>query len=374
MFKGIKNLYVVNGKLVFRAHFREKGREKYVWKTIGKPGDFTTKELEKIVSALMKNLVEKNQVKREKENIFHRKELSLFSGYRTKLEETKSSTKSPTLGEIIEKFLTWYKNVREFASYRRHKVSSKHIIKFFGSNTPLEKINNGKVEEYKLWRKEQGVSPVTINKELRFLATMINRAVEFEWIPQHKLYRKAILIKGVENKRLRYLSKNEEKRLIEAIKCPLLKDIVIFALNTGLRKEEILSLKWSNIDFETRCVILEPYETKNKKRHILPLNSKAWQVIKRRFKQRAEGCPYVFHRNGRKVNSIRTAFENALKRAGIKDFHFHDLRHTFASRLVQKGADLYVVKELLNHSDITTTQRYAHLRLDNLKKAVEKLP
>ena len=174
MFKGIKNLYVVNGKLVFRAHFREKGREKYVWKTIGKPGDFTTKELEKIVSALMKNLVEKNQVKREKENIFHRKELSLFSGYRTKLEETKSSTKSPTLGEIIEKFLTWYKNVREFASYRRHKVSSKHIIKFFGSNTPLEKINNGKVEEYKLWRKEQGVSPVTINKELRFLATMIN--------------------------------------------------------------------------------------------------------------------------------------------------------------------------------------------------------
>jgi len=370
MFKGIKNLYVVNGKLVFRAHFREKEREKYVWKTIGKPDDFTTKELEKIVSTLMKSLAKENQIRQERKNNYGRKETSSSFSHRTEPKKTKS----PTLGEIAERFLRWYKSIREPTSYRRHKTSSKPIIKFFGSDTPLEEINNGKVEEYKLWRKEQGVSPVTINKELRFLATMINRAVEFEWIPQHKLYRKAILIKGVENKRLRYLSKNEEKRLIEAIKCPLLKDIVIFALNTGLRKKEILSLKWGNIDFETRCVILEPYETKNKKRHILPLNNKAWQVIKRRFKQRAEGCPYVFHRNGRKVNSIRTAFENALKRAGIKDFHFHDLRHTFASRLVQKGVDLYVVKELLNHSDITTTQRYAHLRLDNLKKAVEKLP
>ena len=202
----------------------------------------------------------------------------------------------------------------------------------------------------------------------------INRAVEFEWIPQHKLYRKAILIKGVENKRLRYLNRDEEKRLMEAIKCPLLREIVIFALNTGLRKKEILSLKWNSVNFETKCIILEPSETKNRKRHVLPLNSRAWQIIKRRFRQRVEGCPYVFHRNGRKINSIRTAFENSLKRAGIENFHFHDLRHTFASRLVQKGVDLYVVKELLNHSDITTTQRYAHLRLDNLKKAVEKLP
>jgi len=103
---------------------------------------------------------------------------------------------------------------------------------------------------------------------------------------------------------------------------------VIFALNTGLRKKKILSLKWSNVDFETKCIILEPSETKNKKRHVLLLNSRAWQVIKMRFKQRVEECSYVFHRNGRKINSIRTAFENALKREGIKNFHFHDLRHT----------------------------------------------
>ena len=106
---------------------------------------------------------------------------------------------------------------------------------------------------------------------------------------------------------------------------------MIFALNTGLRKKKILSLKWSNVDFETKCIILESFETKTKKRHVLLLNSRAWQVIRRGFKLKIEKCSYVFYRNGKKINSIRIAFENALKREGIKNFHFHNLRHIFAS-------------------------------------------
>jgi len=237
----------------------------------------------------------------------------------------------------------------------------------------VEEINLESVENYKSWRLSQGVKPTSINKELRFLASMINRAVEFEWIPRHKLYRIPILIKGVNDARLRYLSTEEEEKLLNAIRNPLLKDVVIFALNTGLRRCEILSLKWKNVDLKNKCLILESGQTKNKKRHVLPLNSTAWKVIKNRLKEKAENCEFVFHRGGKPVKSIRGAFENALKRAGIEDFRFHDLRHTFASRLVQKGVDLYVVKELLNHSDIQTTQRYAHLKLDNLKKAVEML-
>jgi len=83
MFKGIKNLYIINGKLVFRAHFREKEREKYVWKTIGKPDDFTTKELEKIVSTLMKSFAKENQTRQERKNNFGRKETSPSSSHRT---------------------------------------------------------------------------------------------------------------------------------------------------------------------------------------------------------------------------------------------------------------------------------------------------
>ena len=130
MFKGIKNLYIINGKLVFRAHFREKEREKYVWKTIGKPDDFTTKELEKIVSTLMKSLAKENQIRQERKNNYGRKETSSSFSHRTEPKKTKSNI----LGEIVERFLRWYKSVRESASYRKYKTSSKPIIKFFGSN------------------------------------------------------------------------------------------------------------------------------------------------------------------------------------------------------------------------------------------------
>lgn len=244
---------------------------------------------------------------------------------------------------------------------------------FFKPYFPLAKIDLVMVEEYKIWRQRQGVSLVTINKELRFLLTLINRAVEFKWIQGHELYRRPILVKGVRSERLRYLTEEEEARLLSVIEDPLLKDIVIFALNTGLRKSEILNLRWDEVDLNLKCIVLGAERTKSKRRHILPLNRNALEVIERRLMEMREGCPYVFHREGRQIKCFKRAFRSALKRAGIKDFRFHDLRHTFASRLIQRGVDLYVIKHLLNHADITTTQKYAHLKLDNMRSAVEVL-
>jgi len=381
MYRGIKNLYLIKGKIVFRAHLRKNGQEKHVWKVVGKPEDFTEEELREIARELLRKALEES--KETETKISHdstsenRKACekkpqteSKTQRYKPQVQSQKTLNSSITLGELSKKFLEWYKKQRRKSSYERHKYSAGNLLKFFGENTPVEEINLESVENYKSWRLSQGIKPTSINKELRFLATMINRAVEFEWIPKHKLYRRPILIKGVNDARLRYLTDEEEKRLFSVVKNPLLRDILIFALNTGLRRCEILSLKWKNVDFENRYLILEPEQTKNKKWHVLPLNSAAWKVIENRLKEKAENCEYVFHRNGKPIKSIRTAFESALKRAEIKDFRFHDLRHTFASRLVQKNIDLYVIKELLNHSDIQTTQRYAHLKLDNLKKAV----
>ena len=153
----------------------------------------------------------------------------------------------------------------------------------------------------------------------------------------------------------------------------LLRNIVLFAIHTGMRLGEILNLTWDNINFENRLIILFPEQTKNGKRHLIPMNKVVYEILKEEESLKVAGCPYVFHRNGRKVKSIRDGFRNALRKAKIEDFRFHDLRHTFASRLVQKGIDLYVVKELLNHSSVTITERYAHLRLENMRKAVEIL-
>lgn len=276
MFKGIKNLYLIKGKIVFRMHLRKNGKEKNVWKVIGRPDEFSEKELREIVSKLTekiwKDVVKTREVTEDSGSSYKLTKVSEKRNY----YENKVRSQRVTLGVLVNRFLFWYRETRRPSSYERHLMSSKPILEFFGKDTPVDEIDLEKVEMYKIWRKNtSGVSEVTINKELRFLSTLINRAVEFRWIENHELYRKPILIRGVESERLRYLTEEEEKKLLSAIKNLLLKDIVIFALNTGLRRNEILNLTWDEVDFYNRCVVLKPTKTKSKRKHILPLNQKA---------------------------------------------------------------------------------------------------
>ncbi len=370
-YKGIKDLFIRDGKIIFRKHIRINKKDFNIWKTIGREEDFSEEQLKEIVKELNQKIYEeikKKNLSPDSLIINNKKDYTFLNQYR--------ETQGPALKEVINRFLLWYKMNKRPESYRRYVICSKFVLKFFGEKISISHINMGMIEEYKIWRKKQGVTDNTINKELRFLSTLINKAVEFEWIKEHKLFRKAILIKGVKSERIRYLTTEEEERLISAIKSLknyLLLDIVLFALNTGMRLNEILGLKWENVKYKEKLIVLFPEQTKNKKIHIIPINQKAFEIIEKRFETKDRRCPYVFHRNGEKVKSIKEGFTNALKKANIKNFTFHDLRHTFASRLVQKGIDLYVVKELLNHSSITVTQRYAHLKLENMKKAVEIL-
>lgn len=390
MFRNIPYLYLIRGKIVFRAHFKVDGEEKFIWKPIGRPDEFSDQELRQIVEKLINEYnIPLSHKKKQKSSSSppHPNQNKHYTqdnrdGNRDSKKTNPSNTKKcirenldslSSLGELFTTFLNWYSQTRRPSSARRHSISAKLLINFFGSDFPVRNLTLGHVEQYKVWRLSQKVDPITINKELRFLATAINRAVEFKWIKDHELYRKPILIRGIKKERIRFLTDKEEKALLNSIKDPLLKDIVLFALNTGLRKGEILNLEWSDIDFNINCIILSPSKTKNKRKHVVPLNSIALEVLKRRMLYKTENCPFVFHRKGNKIKCIKEGFKHALKRAGIEDFRFHDLRHTFASRLVQNGVDLYVVKELLNHSDVVTTQKYAHLKLDNMRKAVDLL-
>jgi len=400
-YKNIPDLYLIKGKLVFRKHIVINGQELNIWKTIGQPDEFTEEELRKIVADLKRKFYEtrvfalkngnsnekdaevctreKSELKKKTEN--DRTETRYHSNSKKYQQDSLHSDKtesavSPTLGEILDRFFNWHKFIWNPSTYKREVNRAKNLLRFFGKDFPLLRIGTGEVEAFKIERLKEGASLSTVNKDLRLLSTVINRSVELEWIPHHKLYKKPLLIKGVKDERIRYLTEDEEKRLIHALdrsKNEVLKDIVLFALHTGLRLGEILNLKWENVNLKNKIVVLFPEQTKSKRRHILPLNEVAFKVLEKRSRCRVQGCPYVFHKEGEKIGSIRKAFRNALRRAKIEDFRFHDLRHTFASRLVQKNVDLYIVKELLNHSDIRTTQRYAHLKLDNLKKAVEVL-
>ena len=209
------------------------------------------------------------------------------------------------------------------------------------------------------------------NRLTATLKRMFTKAADWEMINEDvlKRVRKVKLLKG-ENKRLRYLSDDEIERLINACGKEI-KPIVITALNTGMRKSEILHLTWDRVDLKNRIILLD--KTKNGERREIPINQTLFYTlsgITRHIK-----CDYVFYNPEtlKPYYDIKKSFAAALKKSHIIDFHFHDLRHTFASRLVMGGVDLTTVKELLGHKSITMTLRYSHLASAHIQNAVKAL-
>jgi len=201
--------------------------------------------------------------------------------------------------------------------------------------------------------------PATVNRHLATLKHMFAKAVEWELLDEDTLKRVRRAKQLQENNmRLRYLSREECQEVIEACR-PHLRPIVITALNTGMRREEILSLEWEkHIDLRHGFILLDV--TKNGERRQLPITPMLKETLQGVL--RRVGVPYVFvDRDGERLKDVKTAFNGALRRAGIKDFHFHDLRHTFASHLVMGGVDLATIKDLLGHKDFKMRLRYSHL-------------
>jgi integrase len=168
---------------------------------------------------------------------------------------------------------------------------------------------------------------------------------------------------------LRFLEKEEIDRLL--VNSPQhLRGIVIVALNTGMRKGEILSLKWRDCDFQRGLIRLT--NTKNNESRTLPMNEtvKITLIDVRKHPD----SPFIFtNKVGKPYGDIKKSFLSAVEKAGIMDFHFHDLRHTFASHLVMSGVDLNTVRELLGHKSLAMTIRYSHLSPDHKRRAVDLL-
>jgi integrase len=180
--------------------------------------------------------------------------------------------------------------------------------------------------------------------------------------------------------RIRYLEHAEIEKLLAACadsKNPYLSAIVAIVLNTGLRKEELLGLAWERVDLAADFGLstkLTLYRTKSGKPRGVPLNQDAVDALATVEPNPERRVGLVFkRRDGRKWGQIRTAFETALTRAEIENFRFHDCRHTFSSHFVMRGGSLYDLKEILGHSDIKMTMRYAHLSPHHLHGSIAKV-
>jgi site-specific recombinase XerD len=173
-----------------------------------------------------------------------------------------------------------------------------------------------------------------------------------------------------------YFSQAELAKLLANIDNADLRDVAMFAVNTGLREMEIISLTWDQIDLPGRVVILsnQSHVTKSSRVRNVPLNKTAMDVLMQR-KGAGDGS-LVFTYKGRRIhqNHFSGKFKKYILRSGLNPkYNFHSLRHTFASWLVQAGVSIYEVSKLLGHADIKTTQIYAHLRSDDLRRSVELL-
>lgn len=281
----------------------------------------------------------------------------------------KAVAQSHTFTELMDRYEK--EHVLRKLRHRGVKGYMNNLRAFFGDRT-LADITPKLIVAYKNKRYEDGKAPATINRELANLKKAFNLALrEWEWCHQNPVTR--VSMEKENNKRDRWLSEEEESRLLTAC-APWLHDLVTFALHTGMRMGEILELTWRGVDFTRRTVTV--MRSKNGERRTIPVNETVLRVLKEKAKVRSLASDLVFCSKAftpMESGHLRRSFRLALSKAKIEEFHFHDLRHTFATRLVQAGIDLYKVQQLLGHKSPIMTQRYAHHYPESLRDGVEIL-
>lgn len=358
--------------------------------TIAKCGDITVKKARQIATIKIGEIAAGIDVQAEK--------LA-----KKRAEKHKDSS---TLGGFIENhYQEWaLANLKSANNaLRTLKVDFQHLL-----NTPLAEIDAKAVEKWTAKSIDRGLMLSTINRRVKTLKSVVSKAFQWDIIDKNSLTGIKQL-KVDELDRARYLTEPEEELLRQTLDArqqrqikarnhgnqwrderhkPLypslqsktytdyLKPMVLLALNTGMRQGELFNLCRKDVDLKTGLVSARWGGTKNSKTRHIPLNVEATTILQAWLEENpGEPSDLVFPspKTGGRFNNIRKSWGKLIDDAQIEDFHFHDLRHSFASHLVMRGVNLYTVKELLGHSSIEVTQRYAHLSPDHKASAVALL-
>jgi len=291
-----------------------------------------------------------------------------------------SEAKRHTLAEAIDRYISIVLPKKKPKSIKDQKVQLLWWRDNIGHYV-LSDITPAVIVEYRD-KLSHGITPrgrvrssSTINRYLAALSHLFTIAInEWGWLEDTPLRK---VSKNKEPRgRVRFLNDEERERLLQAAKESLsayLYLVIVLCLSTGGRKMEILGLKWNDVDLDRGIITL--HETKNGERRILPVTGHALGLLKEHTKTRRLNSDLLFpgNTNPQKPIDIRTPFENALKKAGIDNFRFHDLRHSAASYLAMNGATLAEIAEVLGHKTLQMVKRYAHLSDAHTTKVVAKM-
>jgi integrase len=298
-----------------------------------------------------------------------------------------AEAKKHTLSETIDRYF------RDVLAHKGGKtVNQEHYLKWWKSQIGAYRLSDITpallVEQKQLLigsenRYGRKIGPTTSNRYIQALGHVFTVAMnEWEWTEVNPIRK---VSKHKESRgRVRYLTDEERKALLEACQASdnhFLYPVVILALSTGSRKMEVMNLKWQDIDFDRQQIVL--HETKNGERRVVPLQGLALDLLKQHSKVRILHCDYIFpsqkitkDKAGKIIYQpvdIRRAWENAVERANLQDFRFHDLRHTAASYLAMNGASPVDIAAVLGHKTLQMVKRYAHLSEAHTSEIVRRM-
>lgn len=293
--------------------------------------------------------------------------------FQKRIERERSQVVTPIrLKEFAFNFLRYSEPYFTDKTMKVYKTTFKYALNHF-ENVLLSDITTQEIEDY-LHNRIKETSIYAARKDLSNLSAAFNRAVRDKYLLSNPC-------KGIKRFKLpervpTFYSKADFKRLIDVIEDQDMKDLVIVAVSTGLRQMELINLEWSQINFKEQLLTLDNRNsiTKTKKVRTIPLIDVAFKIIQKRYEKSEQVRIFTLFNEPIDQHWLSTNYKKFVYKSKVNpNLNFHSLRHTFASWLVQAGVSIYVVSKLLGHSDIKTTEIYAHLRREEFKSAVDTL-
>ncbi len=280
------------------------------------------------------------------------------------------STTRLTLGEFVDQFYVPFAKVQRKSWSDIDSRLKLRLLPTFGS-LPLDQIKKAQIAQFHQ-KLQVEVSATTANRDLALLSSVLTLAVDYDCLDKNPA--RGIRKAKESGPRTRVLSEEELARFTKTVQLKLDQQevrAIFLLLALGLRKMEVLSLRWKYVDLLNGTLYL-PDTKSGTPRHVA-LNSIAQELLARMAKERVGKQEWVFPSNSKTghLKEVRNTFSRLLTEAGIENLRLHDLRRSFASNLVNAGVSIYEVRDLLGHADVSTTQIYAHLGIGTLKQASE---
>jgi len=300
-----------------------------------------------------------------------------------------------TLRVFKDEYLNLIKNSRSKSYYISVNISFDHLADFLSNQFSINSIQAKDIENFLIHIQKKVKKGYRVY--YRTLKAAFNKAVEWGYVNVNHFQKVKLPKKQQVNPA--FMNCDQLTLICEKIESGVVKDIAIFGFYTGMRLNEIINLTWRNVDLSAKVITVgdDKFTTKGRNQRYIPISDEAFEILRRIENEKQKGNQkvrlitlagnastthsnkngFVFcKKDGSKYcgNYVSRKFKNACIAAEMNEtIHFHSLRHSFASNLVQKGVPLYTIKELLGHSSISTTEIYSHLNMDSLREAVKKL-